>query len=145
MYGNGPRRPGSLPQRVKVTNVSWPDLMAALAKHRLDGLMSNVVKIDMLDNENEFVITADLPGVSKDDVDVHVQGNRLDIAYKRETVSEEDSSRAVLKERPSGEYRRTVTLPVDVDSSGVVGSFENGVLTLTLPKAVSTKRQKIAL
>ncbi len=93
--------------------------------------------IDVADHGEEFVVTADLPGFRKEDIDVTLRGERLQIRAEREESSEEgdgDEGRYIRKERRHESVSRSVMLPEEVDEEAVSGQYRNGVLTVTLPK-----------
>jgi len=94
------------------------------------------VAVDVADHGDEFVVTADLPGYEKSDIDVTLRGDTLRIAAEREVEEEEEVEGEYLRrERRAASASRSVTLPEEVDESGVSASYANGVLTVTLPKA----------
>ena len=94
--------------------------------------------IDVADHDDEFVVTADLPGFQKDEIDVSLRGDRLhveaDHEQEREETGGEDETRYLRKERRHQSVSRSVTLPEDVDEENVSATYRNGVLTVTLPK-----------
>lgn len=94
--------------------------------------------VDVEDEDDQFVVTADLPGFDKDDIDVQVHERtlRIDATHEEETEEEaEDEDNYIRRERSKRSLSRSVTLPEDVDEEGASASFENGVLTIELPKA----------
>jgi len=105
---------------------------------RVFGLMSEqfgthrtAVPVDVIDTDEAFVVRADLPGVSADDIDVTVEDDRvLTIAAERE--AEETEGRHVKRERSRQAVRRTVRLPDAVDADGTTASYDAGVLTVEL-------------
>ncbi len=101
--------------------------------------------VDIYENENAFVATADLPGLEKNDIEVSLEDNVLTVSGERNYAKngEEGSFRRI--ERAYGTFRRSFTLPTGVDAAKVEARFENGVLTLTLPKAETAKTRKIAV
>ncbi len=94
--------------------------------------------VDVAERDDEFVVTADLPGYEKDDIDVTLRGDQLRIDAEREQASEEgdesEEGRYLRKERRHQSVSRSIDLPEDVDDEGVSARFQNGVLTVTLPK-----------
>ncbi len=95
--------------------------------------------VDVADRGDEFVVTADLPGYRKEDIDLTLQGDRLGIRAEREQESEqtdegEGEGRYIRKERSHRSVNRTVTIPEEVDEESVSADYRNGVLTVTLPK-----------
>lgn len=101
--------------------------------------------IDIYDSKDNLVVKADLPGLSKDEIDVSIQENILTISgeKKRESkVKEEDYFR---EERFYGSFHRAITLPTEVDRTKVQANFKDGVLELTLPKKEEAKPQQIKI
>lgn len=90
--------------------------------------------VDLVDRDDEFVATVDLPGFGRDDVQVRVTEHTLRIDAERETAHDEDNERFVRHERSHTSARRSVRLPEAVDTDGVNAQMKNGVLTVTLPK-----------
>lgn len=96
--------------------------------------------IDVADQGDEFVVTADLPGFQKEEIDVSLRGDELRIRAEREHEREEsggdepDEGRYIRKERRHQSVSRSVTLPDSVDEENVSAQYRNGVLTVTLPK-----------
>jgi HSP20 family protein len=94
------------------------------------------------DDEN-FYLRAELAGVSADELEISVLQNRVSVAGRREIAREEEGVSYHRKERPEGAFNRSLTLPVAVDSERVEAKYENGILTLTLPKAEAIKPRQI--
>lgn len=101
--------------------------------------------IDLLESDQEFVIRAALPGAKPEDVQITVHGDTLTIRGETLPVEPEPGQVWLVRERRAGAYQRSFALAVPVDSDRAVAKFENGVLTLRLPKAheVEPKRIKI--
>jgi HSP20 family protein len=99
--------------------------------------------LDLYETENDCVVTASVPGVRPDDLDISVQGNVLTI--RGESKSEEEATQGTyhLRERRYGSFERQIQLPVPVETGGAEARFENGILTLRLPKAEEAKERKI--
>ncbi len=100
-------------------------------------------KVDVFENEKEYRVLAELPGVAKDDINIAVDRDLLTISaeVRKESVSK-SGERLIRSERFIGNLRRSFSLGADVDPEKVVAHYENGVLMLTLPKKVpgSVKR-----
>ncbi len=93
--------------------------------------------VDVADRGDELVVTADLPGYTKEDIDVVLRGEMLQIQAEKSQESEEgdgEDGRYIRKERRHQSVNRSVTLPEEVDEDNVSAEFQNGVLTVTLPK-----------
>ena len=95
---------------------------------------------------DEVVILAAVPGISAGDVEITVEKNTLTISGSVPSVAKSDHAKGAtwyLHELPSGSFRRSLTLPLDVDASKAEATFENGVLRLSLPKAETAKPRQI--
>jgi HSP20 family protein len=105
---------------------------------------SLVPPIDLVENENDYVIKAELPGVRKEDVDITVQNGVLTInAESRAEAEEKTGGRVIRQERRYGKYVRSMRLGSKIDESKVKASYKDGILELTLPKAEEVKPKKI--
>jgi HSP20 family protein len=92
------------------------------------------MRIDVADHDDEIVVTADLPGFEKDDIDLSIAGEALTIRADRGVDAEHESENYVRRERRRHSVRRTVPLPAAVREADATASYTNGVLTVTLPK-----------
>lgn len=94
------------------------------------------IHVDVGDTGEELVVAADVPGFDPDDIDVSVKDRRLTIAaeHGEEAEAEDEDTHYYRRERTKRAAKRTVTLPAEVDESAASASYENGVLTVTLPK-----------
>jgi len=101
--------------------------------------------VDIYETKDDVVVKASLPGVKPEDIEVSVVGDTLTI--KGEVKEEKDikEENYIRKERRYGSFCRSFTLPVSVDADKATAEFENGVLTLTLPKAEEVKPKTIAI
>lgn len=102
-----------------------------------------LMPLDMYQTPDEVVIKATIPGINPDDVDITITGDVLTI--KAETKSDEENKNAdyFYRERRYGSETRTVSLPGDLQSDKADASFDNGVLTLSIPKAEEIKPKQI--
>ncbi len=94
----------------------------------------NAVDVDILDDGDDVVVVADLPGFNRDDVSVEADSHRLRLSAEVEEEEEEADDEYYRRERKRRSLSRTVTLPVEVDPSGADASYEDGVLSVSLPK-----------
>jgi HSP20 family protein len=101
------------------------------------------VLADMVESDDSIVISADLPGLKPDDVDISITDSTLTI--KGEYRAEEEGERGDVhfKERRYGKFRRSFALPVGVDVDATEAEFEDGVLKVRLPKTEETKPKQI--
>lgn len=96
--------------------------------------------VDVEDRHDEYVVTADLPGFEKEDIDVELAEETLRIAAEHEAADEEEApGRYVRRERTRESMSRSISLPEAIDDEGVEARFNNGVLTVTLPKAYGSE------
>jgi len=95
---------------------------------------SRAIDVDVRDGDGEFVVTADLPGYDKDDIEVTLAGRTLRIETEREEDTEFEAGEYIRNERRHESVSRSVRLPEPVADDGVSASFSNGVLTVTLEK-----------
>ena len=100
--------------------------------------------MDLCKIEDHYVLTADLPGVDPGSVDVDVDNGTLTISAHR-TARSEDSVQWLTNERFFGTYRRQLSLGEGVDPAGIAASYENGVLTVTIPVAEKAKPRKVEI
>jgi HSP20 family protein len=110
-----------------------------------NALMSPVINVAETDKALE--ITAELPGVDQQDVDVTVTDNRLTIQAEKKAEEEDKSKDYHVVERSYGKFSRSMSLPFSVDPDKVDAQFKNGVLTVTLPKPpeVKAKTHKVKI
>ena len=101
--------------------------------------------MNITQDDDNFYLRAELPGIKTSDLSVTALRNRVSIAGKREIPKESDKVSYHRRERAEGEFSRTVTLPGDVAADNVVARYQDGVLQLTLPKAEETKPRQIAI
>jgi HSP20 family protein len=99
--------------------------------------------VDIAENENELMLTADLPGVKMDDLDIKIEDSVLTLTGSRNFENEEKKGSYHRIERAYGSFRRAFSLPDTVDSEKVAAHFENGVLKVTLPKKELAKPRTI--
>ncbi len=101
--------------------------------------------MDMYQTENEVVVKATLPGVKAEDLQVSITGDVLTLRGEVKQDSEVKEANYHLKERSFGSFSRSVSLPVPVVADKAKAEFENGVLTLVLPKAEEVKPKTITV
>jgi HSP20 family protein len=98
-------------------------------------------RVDVVDHGDRFAVKVDLPGVSKDDINLTVDGARVSVEATARASEQGPEQITVLRaERRGSKYGRTLELPAEVDAEAAQASFENGVLSLTLPKRVQVKQ-----
>ncbi|WP_321850739.1 Hsp20/alpha crystallin family protein [Burkholderia diffusa] len=104
------------------------------------------MKIDVTENDKAYTVNAELPGVAKDDIDVQVTGNTVSINAKIERNNEQkDGERVIRRERYSGAISRSFSLSGDIDDAGATATYQDGVLSLTLPKKAPVGQKKLTI
>ncbi|MDX1803929.1 MAG: Hsp20/alpha crystallin family protein [Alcanivorax sp.] len=91
-------------------------------------------KLDILEKPDQYLVTAELPGMEKSDLDITLDGQTLSLAGQKKEVREEDKDGYHYSERLFGQFQRLLTLPDDADAEHLNAVFHNGVLTLTIPR-----------
>ena len=99
--------------------------------------------VDISENNEEFVIKAELPGVNKDDVKVAVEEGIVRIQGERKQEKEEKDKKFHRVERSYGSFLRTFSLPTNIDEAKIQAQFKDGVLNVRLPKSASAKPKAI--
>jgi len=104
------------------------------------------IKVDVVEKPEAFVVRAEVPGVSKDDIQVTIEGDQLTIAAEVKRESEQKEGERVLRsERYAGSVYRSFVLPVEIDESASQAKYENGVLELTLAKRAQSSARKLTI
>jgi HSP20 family protein len=101
--------------------------------------------VDIVENGDDLVISAELPGLEQEDVDISIENNTLVLRGERKRKMEFAEKDAYRLERTFGAFTRSFTLPRTVDSARISASYKNGVLELTLPKLEQAKQRKIEI
>lgn len=96
-------------------------------------------------DENSALITAEIPGIDKDDLEINVTGDTLSLSGERKLEDLPEGTRYHRQERTSGKFNRSVQLPYTVDVQKVKATFKNGVLKIVLPRIEAEKPKKIAV
>jgi HSP20 family protein len=101
--------------------------------------------MDVTETDEQYVLRADLPGLSEDDVNVELDDNVLTISGERKSEHEQRSQGFYRVERASGSFSRSLTLPEGVDADSIEATFENGVLEVRVPKPEQPKPRKVQI
>jgi HSP20 family protein len=101
--------------------------------------------VDISENDNSFILHAELPGLKKEEIKVTLQDNVLTVKGKQRTETKEENKNYHLCERRYGKFLRSFRLPSPVDNKKIEASFKDGLLTLTLPKAEEAKPKEIEI
>jgi HSP20 family protein len=101
--------------------------------------------MDLLETEDEFVLRADLPGVSESDVHIELEDNVLTVSGERKTEHEDQREGFYRMERAYGSFSRSLTLPKGIDPEAVTAAFDRGVLEVRVPKPEQRKPRRISI
>ncbi|MDH2900439.1 MAG: Hsp20/alpha crystallin family protein [archaeon] len=117
---------------------------------RIEWPISNLPSVDLADRGKEFIITADLPGYSKEDVDIRVTEHWLKIKAESKKSKEVENKKKnyIQKERVYSSFARVIPFPESVTSSGMKATMKNGVLEIIVPKSTTkrlVKAEKVAI
>lgn len=103
------------------------------------------VAMDVSEDENQYTVKATLPGVKPDDINVTYNNGVLTIKGETKAEDEKKEERYHLRERRFGQFARSVSLPSSIDADHIEASYNDGILTLRLPKAEEAKPKRIAI
>jgi len=112
---------------------------------RRPALRSWIPAMDVVENENEYVLRADLPGLSEGDVNLELDERVLRISGERKSANEETKDGYHRVERAFGRFSRSLRLPEGVTAEGIQANFDNGVLEVHIQKPEQRKPQKVAI
>jgi HSP20 family protein len=104
-----------------------------------------IVKMDVYTTTDEFVVEASMPGVSPEQAEITVEGNTLTISGEARSSRQEEEGSAILREISRGSFTRSLTLPAGLEPDKATATFEDGVLTLRIPKAEQVKPRQIKI
>ncbi|WP_448565431.1 Hsp20/alpha crystallin family protein [Thalassotalea ganghwensis] len=104
-------------------------------------------RVDITEKDKEYLITAELPGVKKDDINIELHDGILSIEAKIDTTKESKDDKVITKERRTGFFKRSFNIGQGADSNDISAKFDNGVLTLSAPKLPDemSNRRKITV
>ena len=105
------------------------------------------MRVDVSELDNAYEVKADIPGVKKEDINVRIDGNvvQIDAEVKRESESKGNGGKVLRSERYYGNISRSFSLADDVDEAKAEAKYAEGVLTLKLPKKTTAAARKVAV
>ncbi len=101
--------------------------------------------LDMYETEDSVVVKSAVPGLEPDDIDITISGNTLSMSGETKAEEEAKEENYIRRERRYGSFSRTVTLPEGLELDKAEASFQDGILTLTIPKAPEAKPKVIKI
>ncbi|GAB4520888.1 MAG: Hsp20/alpha crystallin family protein [Anaerolineales bacterium] len=99
--------------------------------------------LDVAESENEYLVKASVPGVKPDDLDITFTDNTLTIKGELKAEEERSEVRYHIRERRYGQFTRSIALPTTIDTEHIMAEYDNGVLSLHLPKAEEARPKRI--
>ncbi len=108
-----------------------------------EGLWSPPVDIE--ETENDIIVRVELPGMKKEDIKIRTTGDSITISGEKKHEAEEKGKHFHRIERAYGRFERTIDLPVEVEPDNAKATYENGVLTVTLPKSEKARAKEIEI
>lgn len=101
--------------------------------------------VDVVENKDDFIVKASVPGMNPDDIEVSYSDDTLTIRGEMKSDNEVKDDQYHLRERRYGSFARSISLPTRIKGDSIEASYENGVLTLRLPKAEEVKPKRIPI
>jgi HSP20 family protein len=101
--------------------------------------------VNMYEENNNIIVKAELPGLKKEEFEVYVTGDDLNIAGERKAESEEKSADMYRSERFFGRFHRAIPMPVPIKAEAIQARYKDGVLTITCPKTDDAKRKQVEI
>ena len=101
--------------------------------------------LDVLERDDGVVVTASVPGIKPEDLEVTIEDNVLTIHGKTEFAEDTKDERFIIRERRAGAFQRSIRLPESVNADAAITNYEHGVLSVTLPKAEEKKARRLEI
>lgn len=99
--------------------------------------------VDIFEDNDKYIVKAEVPGMRKEDLNVSLDGNTLNISGERKAEEEKREGESYRSERYFGHFQRSVTLPMAVKAEKIEASYKDGVLSIQLPKSEEAKPKQI--
>jgi len=104
------------------------------------------IKFDVWETEDAYLVSAEIPGVGKEELQVNIAGNQVSIAgEQRKDIDVKAKAEMLLNERTYGKIQRTIVLPLEIDDASAQARYVDGVLHLTLPKKASSLARRVEI
>jgi len=101
--------------------------------------------VDIVETEKEIIATAEMPGLDKNDIDINITDDKLEISAETKHEEEKKEKDYIYRERRSGNYYRSISLPASIDSSNAKASYNNGILEIKMPKSEIKKKTALKI
>jgi HSP20 family protein len=103
------------------------------------------IPVEVQELDNAYLMTAELPGVKKEDIDISIAGNQVTISAETKQEKMAADAKEWCNERLYGKFSRTVQLPLEIEEEGADASYADGLLHLTLPKKASSVAKRLEI
>lgn len=128
------------------TSKNFSDIMDEFFNDVVNDRRDNFVpSIDISETEDQFQISAELPGMSKDNIDISLENGRLAISGERSFKNEEQNKKYHRVETKYGSFERSFQLPDNVDEESISATYENGLLNISIQKSESKVKKQIEI
>jgi len=123
-------------------------------RREMDGLFTNYGRavtsssyplVNVYEDKENIMVTAELPGITREQVSITYADGVLTIAGKQKPLANVKNMTAVRQERTEGDFEKTLRIPTKINQNNINASFSNGILTITLPKAEEAKPKTITI
>lgn len=103
------------------------------------------MRLDVNEDDKEYTVNVDMPGVKKEDIDISVEGNQVTLRTEVKREKSSGKGKEIYNERYSGQAYRSFALPTEIDSTQAKAAYDGGVLTLTLPKKTGAAAKRLSI
>ncbi len=131
-----------------LSDFDWPDLRFGRPRRSVYGAPSwpdlaiEIPPVDFVERDGGYELQAELPGLSRDQIEVRLSDGLMTIKGEKSAERVEDAQDYRLRERSFGSFQRTFRIPASVDTSKIDAQFDNGVLKVSLPKSATAVQQE---
>jgi HSP20 family protein len=121
------------------------DFMPTTYRSMLRPWSEPAMAVEIQELDTAFLVTAELPGVKKEDIDISIAGNQVTVSAETKQEKMATGAREWCNERCYGKFSRSIQLPVEIEEKGADASYADGLLHLTLPKKASSMARKLEI
>jgi len=121
------------------------DLMPTSIRSMLRPTSEPIIPIEVQEMDNAYLVTAELPGVKKEDIDISITGNQVTVNAESKQEKMASGAKEWCNERWYGKFSRTIQLPLEIEDQNADATYADGLLHLTLPKKASSMAKKLEI
>lgn len=121
------------------------DLMPTGLRSMMRTWEEPAIPIEVQELDNAYLLSAEVPGVKKEDIDISISGNQVTISAETKHEKMASDAKEWCNERLFGKFSRTIQLPLEIEDTGADASYVDGVLHLTLPKKASSMAKRLEI